>query len=621
MMKRIISLCLCLLMVLPVFASCAKEEDETDKGAYISMYLTDPVYNFDPAYAFGNEAALKVVSLMFDTLFVLNENGKVKKSLAKDYQILEDEEKNEYKMIITLNETAWSDGVAVSANDVVWAWRRLLDNSASFGAASLLYDIKNAREAKENNGATISDVCLFALNETQLEIQFVGKIDYDRFLLNLTSPALAPLREDIAAQAKNPMDWAKKPSIFVASGPFKLKNISYGADAGLVLERNMYYYRDYTVDAQDKSVTPYRLVVDYTKSDEEILNGYRSGTIFYIGDIPLSLRDDLREEATVTDALSTHTYILNQNAIVRYYTNDEDLKKLESNGVVYDDTLVEGVDGEKIFQNANVRQALSLVIDRSKIANAIVFAEAATALVPTGVFNVNSKKEMFREKGGNILNTIAKVSEAQELLKEFDTSKYMIVLSVPAYDEIHVKIAEMVKEAWEVLGFHVALNKIDVIENPEGDIDNTTDSRIDGIKDDIFAESFAKKQFEVAAIDYVAYNATAMSVLAPFATHYNGSPVDINGTIEAHMTGYDSGAYNEKIDSAYKAESDAARVSLLHEAEKILMEDLPIIPIVFNKNATVISKELSKYKVTYYGTPIFTKVKLKDYQNYLPSEN
>ena len=121
MMKKIIALTLCLLMLIPVFASCAKT-DENDKGAYISMYLTDPVYNFDPARAYGNEAALKVISLMFDNLFYLDSNGKVQKSLAKSYKIYEDDAAEEYKMIIDIKETAWSDGNALTAQDVVDAW-------------------------------------------------------------------------------------------------------------------------------------------------------------------------------------------------------------------------------------------------------------------------------------------------------------------------------------------------------------------------------------------------------------------------------------------------------------------------------------------------------------------
>ena len=141
MMKKIISLSLCLLMLLSVFVGCAKEKDENDYGAYVSMYLTDPIYNFDPAMAYGNDSALKVISLLFDNLFILNDDGKIENSLTKKYTI----DKEENQMVITLNTTSWSNGSAVTAEDVVFSWRRILDNSNSFGAAALLYDIKNAK--------------------------------------------------------------------------------------------------------------------------------------------------------------------------------------------------------------------------------------------------------------------------------------------------------------------------------------------------------------------------------------------------------------------------------------------------------------------------------------------
>ena len=621
MMKKILSLSLCLLMILTALAGCAKEKDENDKGAYITMYLTDAVYNFDPAAAYGNESALRIVSLMFDNLFVLNENGKVKKSLAKEVEI--DEVNN--KMLITLNDTAWSDGTPVSANDVVYSWKRVLDSTASFEAAALLYDIENAREAKEGE-KSIDDVRVYAPNQKQVEIYFNPGVDYDRFLLNLTSLALAPLREDIVNQAVNPYDWAKSASIFLASGPFKLKEVSYGDTPGLVLERNMYYYRNINEDALDEAVTPFRLIVDYSKSAEEIMKNYQDGSIFFVGDIPLSVRNEWKDIATVTDALSTHTYVLNENAVVRFY-NEGEFEKLSSNESVYNAELVEETDGKKIFADVKVRQALSLAIDREAIANAVVFAKAATALVPNGVFETNSVKSLFRQVGGDILES-GKLNDAKGLLTEagVDPSQYMFAISVAAYDEVHVKIAEMVQQAWSALGFHVAVNAIDVIDNKH--IDKTTEDVITGIKDDIFAEEYAAGHFEVAAIDYTALSADAFSVLAPFAKSYTGNAytnTDASGRvlsqgIPAHISGYDSTEFNELIEKAYAEPNAALRAGLLHDAEKVLMRDLPVIPIIFNQNAVLVNENLSKYEFTYYGTPVFAKLKLKDYQNYIPED-
>ena len=536
MMKRVISLALCLLMILSVFAGCAKKE-ESDKGAYVTMYLTDPVYNFDPAYAYNNEAALKIVSLMFDTLFVLDENGKVKKSLAKDYDMEYNEKDDVYEMIITINDTCWSDGMPVRAEDVLSAWQRILDPSNSFDAAVLLYDIKNARNAKEGKaGVSIDDVGISAVNETQLKITFEEEIDEERFLLNLTSYALAPIRDDVVSQATDPIDWAKSPTIFLASGPFKLKEVSYEPEnAGLVLERNMYYYRDTKDDALDKSVTPYRLIIDYTMSDEEIMQAYSNGELFYVGDIPLSVRGNWTEEAEIVDAMSTHSYILNETALIQKAGSEE---------------------GEALFANADVRKVLSLAIDREAIADAIVFAKAATGLVPYGVFDKDSKKDLFREVGGDLLATSADVSAASKLLSDagITASDYSFSITVPIYDEVHMEIAKMVEASWKALGFQVTINALDVIDND--DKDKTTDEVIAGIKDDLFAEALNNGEFEVIAVDYTALSADAFSVLAPFAKHFTGNAFIksdavtgqvLSEGVTAHRSGFDNEEYNKLI--------------------------------------------------------------------------
>ena len=180
--------------------------------------------------------------------------------------------------------------------------------------------------------------------------------------------------------------------------------------------------------------------------------------------------------------------------------------------------------------------------------------------------------------------------------------------------------AEEVKNAWSALGFHVEVLAIDVTVNK--DKDKNTDEEITGIRDDVFAERYAAGKFEVAAIDYTALSVDAFTVLAPFAYEYTGgAAISANSpdfNIPTHISGYNSEEYNKKIDAAY-AEKDAdARATILHEAEKILMDDMPIIPIVFNQNATLTSSKLTGEKVSYYGTPIFTKLNLKNYEKYLP---
>lgn len=590
MLKKIVSFSLCLIMLLGALVGCGKK-DENDKGAYIAMYLTDQIYDFDPAHAYGNESALRIVSLMFDNLFVLNENGKVQKSLAKEYKYTADDNVKEYKMTIVLNETCWSDGIAVSANDVVYSWKRVLDVANSFEAAALLYDVKNARAAKAGE-ASIDDVQIYSAGTDTVEIFFEGPIDPDKFLYNLTSHALAPLREDIVRATASEDDWAKKPSVFVCSGPFRLREVSYESeDARLVLERNSYYYRNIEKDAIDKYVTPYRIIVDYTMTAEEIKAAYNDGSLFYVGDIPMELRGEWKEMADVKDIMSTHTYYLNENV---------------------------EINGTKLFAIPEVRRALSLVIDREAIANDVVLAKAATGLVPYGVFNTKANSS-FREEGENLIATTANLEAAKAELAKANivASDYKFAISVPAYDEVHVKIAESVQAAWKSLGFDVTVDAINFVKNEE--ILLSTQEKLDGVMDDIFAQNVRAGKYEVAAIDLVAFTPDAYSVLAPFAKGFTGGAASQEFSIEFkipnHSTGYNNADYDAKIAAAFDQKDDAdERASILHEAEKLLMQDMPVIPIIFNQSATMASKDLSKIKYTYYGSPIFTKTKQKDYQ-------
>lgn len=603
MTKRILALFIAALMLVSCFVSCGSKIDDENKGAYISMYLADEVYDFDPAYAYNNASALKIVSLLFSPLFSLDEDGKVQNELVKSYTIKEDAKAHEYKLTLKLDQTYWSDGTQVQANDVVFAWKRILEVDSTSEAAPLLYAIKNARAVKAGD-CSIDDLQIHAVNTTTVEIFFEetfdenGKldIDYDGFIRNLTSYALVPLREMIVTRTA---DWAKKPATMVCSGPFTLRRVSYEKDnKGITLERNAYYKRDKEVDKLDKSVIPYRLVVDYTMNADDIMTAYENGEIFYVGEIPFSCRSDYAKEATVSNAMSTHTYYLNENA--------------EINGV-------------KLFAIKEVREALSLAIDREAIAKAVVFAEAADALVPHGVFEGSSAKKDFRAVGGSIISTEADLAAAKAKLSAagIKASNFTFEISVAAYDETHVAIAKMVRDAWKALGFNVKLNEIKVITND--DIGTTGDIPKD-IRDDVFLEKFAVGDYQVAAVDLVSYSVDAFGILAPFAKGFSGQGMnmdlkDENGNpyyiTPSHITGFDNDEYNAIIEKAFGATTKNTP-AILHEAEEKLLAEMPVIPIIYNKDAYLKSKKISGVKETYYSTRAFQSTKLKNYEDYLP---
>ncbi len=573
MMKRLLALTLCLLTVLTA-VGCAnrdKLQGEEDKGAFINMYLGTEIYDFDPQIPQNNDSAVKVISMMYEPLFRVTEKGKLEKALVDKVEIKENEVKGEYQMLITLDYTCWSDGTYVSANDVVYSWKRILEPDFSSTACALLFDVKNARAIKEGD-ASIDDLGIAAVDELVVEVTFEGKIDYDQFMLNLASYALVPLREDIVSRSA---DWSKKPATTVCSGPFMLRRVTYGE--GLILERNSYYFRDTDKedgDVLNKSVNPYRIVVDFTKAPADQMNDYNSAMLFYNNEIPLDQRATYADSALITDIASTHSYFFNT-------TNP-------------------------LFEKAEVRRALSMALDRAAMAQKVVFAKPATGVVPYAVFNATSADSLFREVGGDLIATSADIAGAKSLLSSAGVTGGEFTLTHRA-DDADRALAEMAKAAWEQLGFTVTLRELGS-ENPA--------SEVEGIKDDAFNKAFIAADFDVIAVDASTLTADAYSILAPFAKLFSGQGMDMTTgeyLASPHITGYDSEAYNAKMEEVYAEKDIEARAALLHDAEKILVEDMPIVPVLFNQDAAIVHGDLSGVKSFWGGIRDFRMAKLADY--------
>ena len=77
-----------------------------------------------------------------------------------------------------------------------------------------------------------------------------------------------------------------------------------------------------------------------------------------------------------------------------------------------------------------------------------------------------------------------------------------------------------------------------------------------------------------------------------------------------NLSGYISEEYNALIDAAYAEKDLKKRATILHDAEKLLMEDMPIVPIVFNKTA-ILAEDVKGIDADYFGLFNFNKAKLK----------
>lgn len=591
-MKKVLAFLLALTMCVSVlFATgCTKiaKDDPAAKGAEITMYMGKKVMNLDPAVSYMDENAVKILSLIFEGLTKIDENGKLQKALAKKWEIVEDPKTGEEKLEITINDTYWSDGSVVQANDVIYAWRRILDPEFDSTAASMLYCIKGAKDAKEGK-ISIYDIGVHAVTTTKFVVEFEEGADIDEFLYNTASPALVPLRENKVVSY--PTTWSRSATDLSCNGPFRVKKFSEDPTEIMILERSKYYYLNQQVDTEaiDKFVTPYRINIRYdipldkqivdTKDPIDVYDMFHNTdplkeTIFYIGGLTAASAEAY-DKVQIDEEASTFVFYFN---------------------------IARG----KAFEEKAIRQAFSMALDRDYIAELVgLEAQPATGLLNNKVFNT-SKGNTFREEGEDVIDIYGDVEGAKQLLAANDIypedydDLYLVIRKDEkndsyqsaklGYKSNEYAIAEYAQSVWNKLGFNVVISALD---------------------NAAYEDAYNTGDYEIIGMDYQTISVFPFYNLAAFSSVYSGDAVPVKGYVNAD--------YDARLEEAYKTVDADERAEYLHEAEKLLLEDAAVVPVIFNTNAYVVSKSLSKVKTNYWGAQMFTKTVLDDYVQHLES--
>lgn len=578
-MKKIVSLLLVTVMLCGALFSLTSCGAPEDAGAQISVYLGQEVFDFDPTDYYADSTADQVMSLLYEPLFKLDDDGDLEYGAADDYDV----DKSERTIVIDLRETYWSDEIRVKAEDYIYAWREvLLEPSNPNPAAALLYDIENAVAVK-SGALTYADFGAVATGTYEITITYREGADYKQLLKNLASIATSPLRQDVVSVAKT--YWSKDISTIVTNGPFKIAALDRSVGA-FTLARNLGFHQDPTVTDYDNKVTPASLVTfvspeaDYVLSYEDIENK----TVFYMGDASLEDRAAYAESAIVADDLSTYSYVFNTE--------------------------------NPLFANAKVRRALSLALDRESIAEAVTFGKAATGFLTDDVSEDIYGEDAAARLEGNM--TLAKSILADAGVAKADMN---FTLTVNA-DEESIKIANMAKAAWAELGFTVKIKAVStvtstVLDTTINESKNISDSEIQVL---VKEASYGNRDFDVIAVDWQMYSRDAFVALAAFTSHMNGCGTDFATDIaRSNISGWANQDYDTYLNRAFQSEGEE-RIEALKNAEELLLEESPIIPILYNESFAFVSDELSDISVDGFGNFVLTKVEQDNYQDYLPEE-
>lgn len=599
---------MCLVMLAGLLAGCANKDDE---GPILEIYM-DKTTNFDPAMAYNDQDASQFLSLVYDGLTSVDENGKVVAAAAKSWTV------NGNVIEFKMRETRWSDGTYISASDFVYAWKRILDPEFECDAASLLFYVENAVEVK-NGDTSIDDVKIEATGKDYLTVTLIDASYVDEFLYNCASVALYPLRSDAVSKITvhddyyhdlldpkgnsnlSESSWATLNAVVLANGPFFVKKIGlYESDgAYITLERNKYYLTDPEKnEAPRKFVEPYRINVRFV-DPATAMDEYDAGTTIYNGYIPLAQREAYKDKAEISNYLATYSYMFNTS--------------------------------NPLFEKAEVRRALSLAIDRNEIEKLVVFGKAADGLVSPSVFYTTRKTE-FRTEAGSPISTSADVAAAKQLLQQAGVTSGSFTLTV-RNDEVSVEVANYVAGVWKSLGFNVTVQTLgdksmSYWEVVGKDANSETGLKIEqvytNLANDLYNGALKSSDFDVIGVDYAMLSTDAFSALARFGLTYSGGAYDFSESADAFdkvpgLSKYASTEYDELITSALKETDDSKRAAILVEAEKMLLNDMPIVPLYYMQNASISNKNLKGVETDYFGYRDFTDAKDSSYK-YVPVE-
>ncbi len=591
-MKRIIALALVAITAVCALAGCSSLKGD-EKGANISVYMTSYPYCLDPAVVQLDSEVTQILGLIYEGLTEIDSSGKVVGALAKNWYGYYDKVYDEYQMYFELKDTCWNDGRKVSADQIVYAWKRILDPDFDSPYASLLYPIKNAKAVK-SGAMTSDDLGIAAVDDTLLCVTFECDYDISLFAEQIACTGLVPLREDIVTDVEEGVEWDSSAATMACNGPYSVKNLEEGIR--VVLERNNGYMRDDEA-AIDKYVTPYRITIVYQENtisrsvDEELRKTdiqfqtlrFSEGNLFYMSGFDKDSYAEYEKKLKDTTSLM-ETYV--------FYFNTEN----------------------ELLSDKKVRQALSAALDRDYIVENVTGTGeiAATGYVPSGVFNTKRKTD-FRKVGGDLYSTSADTAKAESLLGEAGVSKgsFTIAYLIPesedlmtdnqrrvVYENVFEDIAEYAASVWEELGFSV-----DTV----------------GLHEAEYRAALQTREYDVIGVCNVENSVDAYAWLSVYATHYSGCPVEVSLTGEdvytPHYTNWENDEFDSIIDRVCYESDRAARAELLHDAEELLADECPAIALFQYTSSYVKSSKLSGIGQTYYfGYRDFDKLSLSGWR-------
>lgn len=280
--KKILPLLLALLMLAGCGAPAAQETvpvpaapadaasaDTAEDGDYKVLNVGRMAELFDMDSTIATEAdCLEVISAIIEPLFITAADGTPVNALCASYET--NEESTEY--VFHIREDAnWMNGVPVTADDFVYAWRRLVDpvTASEYSFMMEVAAVKNATPIISGE-LPIEELGVSAVDSKTLKVELDHPVSY--FLNLMTFPSFCPINEAFATELGS--EYALGADKLLCCGPFYMSAWDVGGNT-YQLKKNPSYY-----DADKVNLDEINFQI--IKDPQQTMLAYENGTLDYV---------------------------------------------------------------------------------------------------------------------------------------------------------------------------------------------------------------------------------------------------------------------------------------------------------------------------------------------------
>ncbi|HHT0366899.1 TPA: ABC transporter substrate-binding protein [Raoultella planticola] len=245
-----------------------------------------------------SDVEFNIISDLFEGLVSVSPAGEIEPRLAEKWE-------NKDNTVWTFHlrpGVTWSDGTAITAQDIVWSWQRLVSplTASPYSSYPGNMHIANAQEIAEGKKAP-ETLGVKAVDDATLEVTLTQP--NAALLAMLAHPSLVPIDKVLVNRFGE--QWTKLEHI-VTSGPYKLS--AWVVNERIVAERNPRYWDNEHTVINKVTWLPIH-------SEAADVNRYKAGEIDIVYTVPINqfaqLKKTMGDQLNVSPQLATYYYEFN----------------------------------------------------------------------------------------------------------------------------------------------------------------------------------------------------------------------------------------------------------------------------------------------------------------------